>query len=228
MATIKRVTIPEPCVQQWHQIMPNNNGRHCDSCNKTVVDFTLMTNREIISYLSNSGSVCGRLSKLQLDGVNRQLASSTANNTTGWKKWMVAATLLTCTIFTKAIGQSTEPAAIQTEQGPVTNFPLGKIAMPVAVEKTIEGQVVDEQNIPLIGVEVMIKGTRTGAVTDVNGNSRISAMNSDKVLVFKYIGYETTEKKIKHKDGKPAVIKLKMGINYVGRLRRYLQQAFFY
>ena len=59
-----------------------------------------------------------------------------------------------------------------------------------AVEKTIakgnmkvECKVVDEQGEPVIGAAVLIEGTTTGSVTDVNGNFVLSVPSKDAVLV---------------------------------------------
>ncbi len=49
-------------------MLPSAGGRHCTSCLKTVVDFSLMSDREILSWLTNAdGKVCGRFSAGQLD-----------------------------------------------------------------------------------------------------------------------------------------------------------------
>ncbi len=58
-------------------------------------------------------------------------------------------------------------------------------------QTTITGYVADESG-PLPGVNVIIKGSTTGAVTDFDGNYQIS-VNSGDVLVFSYIGYVTQE-----------------------------------
>lgn len=58
----------------------------------------------------------------------------------------------------------------------------------------ITGNVVDEQGEPLIGVSVQIKGTVTGAVTDIDGNFELSAKPGD-MLVFSYIGYTSVSLK---------------------------------
>src|SRR5690606_33974180 len=49
----------------------------------------------------------------------------------------------------------------------------------------------DQQGIP--GVNVLIKGTFSGTVTDVEGNYSISVPNEDGILVFSSIGYLTQE-----------------------------------
>ncbi|HYG52434.1 MAG TPA: T9SS type A sorting domain-containing protein [Flavobacteriales bacterium] len=59
-----KVTIPNPCHENWDKMIPNNNGRHCESCNKTVVDFTRNSPEEISQYLSTAeGKICGRFKK---------------------------------------------------------------------------------------------------------------------------------------------------------------------
>jgi hypothetical protein len=51
----------EPCRIKWNEMKPSGDGRFCDSCSLTVVDFTKMTNEEIGNYfLKKSGErVCG-------------------------------------------------------------------------------------------------------------------------------------------------------------------------
>ncbi|WP_282123133.1 SusC/RagA family TonB-linked outer membrane protein [Algibacter mikhailovii] len=58
---------------------------------------------------------------------------------------------------------------------------------------TISGTVVSaEDNMGIPGVNVLVKGSTTGAVTDFDGNYTINASNGD-VLVFSYLGYVTQE-----------------------------------
>lgn len=60
-------------------------------------------------------------------------------------------------------------------------------------EKIITGTVMDETGEPLIGVSVSIKGTTTGTMTDIDGKYSLSVPNSNVVLVFTYVGYDTQE-----------------------------------
>ncbi len=55
-----------------------------------------------------------------------------------------------------------------------------------------QGQVVDEQGEPLIGVNVMVKGSRTGAVTDLDGKFQLE-VPANATLVFSYVGYKSRE-----------------------------------
>ena len=56
----------------------------------------------------------------------------------------------------------------------------------------VSGTVTDEENIPLPGVNVIIKGTTIGASTDFDGNYTLKANNGD-VIVYSYLGFTTQE-----------------------------------
>lgn len=58
-------------------------------------------------------------------------------------------------------------------------------------KKTVKGVVVDSNNEPLIGVNVVVEGTTTGTATDLDGNFSLSVSESDTELLFSYIGYES-------------------------------------
>jgi hypothetical protein len=63
--------IQQPCGENWDRMSPNEKGRHCESCNKTVIDFSNYTDKELATFFKNfSGSVCGRLNSYQ---VNRPI-----------------------------------------------------------------------------------------------------------------------------------------------------------
>lgn len=83
------------------------------------------------------------------------------------------------------------------------NFHLLRIAMAAflllmlcataAAQQTISGNLTDEQSgDPLIGASVLIKGTTSGTVTDLDGNYSLQANDGD-VLVVSYTGYTSQE-----------------------------------
>lgn len=57
----------------------------------------------------------------------------------------------------------------------------------------ITGHVTDENNNPLIGVSVSLKGTQTGTITDANGDYSLTLPNDNGTLVFSYVGYTKQE-----------------------------------
>lgn len=60
-------------------------------------------------------------------------------------------------------------------------------------KKTVTGQVQDKNHIPVIGATVMVEGTNTGVVTDLDGRYTIEVPAGKKRLSFSYIGYSKTE-----------------------------------
>ncbi len=61
-----------------------------------------------------------------------------------------------------------------------------------AQQKAIKGTVVDATGEPLIGVNVSVKGTTIGTITDVDGNYTLD-VPADGIMVFSFIGYKTIE-----------------------------------
>jgi len=62
-----KIRIPNLCNEDWNKMTPNDNGRFCDTCKLTVVDFTKMGDDQIKNYLLNNGHVCGRFDCTQVD-----------------------------------------------------------------------------------------------------------------------------------------------------------------
>ncbi len=69
----------------------------------------------------------------------------------------------------------------------------------------VVGLVLDEYGEPMIGVSVMVKGSNTGASTNLDGRFRL-AVNENVTLVVSYIGYVTTE--VEAVPGRELVIRL--------------------
>lgn len=65
------LSIPEPCHEDWNQMSPEAQGRHCSTCCKVVIDFTSMSTTDVIQFISNrtSEKICGRF---RSDQVNEQ------------------------------------------------------------------------------------------------------------------------------------------------------------
>lgn len=70
------------------------------------------------------------------------------------------------------------------------------------VIQNIKGKVTDNKGEPLPGVSILLKGTKTGTVTDANGVFSINVPDGGGVLVFSFIGFAKQEVAV---DGKSAV-----------------------
>ncbi len=62
------INIPTPCKEKWEQMDAAGGGRYCLKCNNVVVDFTQMSDDELLKYFSLLSPVhCGRFGSYQLD-----------------------------------------------------------------------------------------------------------------------------------------------------------------
>ena len=111
-----KITISKSCHENWESMTPNEKGKHCLVCQKTVVDFTSMTDAQIIDYFQNyKGSTCGRFYESQ---VERPIAPlSNIKTKTHWA-WLFSAFLLPLSV--KA--QTNAPFNIELAEKYVKNY----------------------------------------------------------------------------------------------------------
>ncbi|MCI1683539.1 MAG: TonB-dependent receptor [Bacteroides sp.] len=62
----------------------------------------------------------------------------------------------------------------------------------VMQNNAIKGRIVDNNNEPIIGASVKVKGTNNGVITDIDGNFSVNT-SFKSILVISYIGYKTQE-----------------------------------
>lgn len=55
-------------------------------------------------------------------------------------------------------------------------------------EITVTGKVIDDKGETVIGASILVKGTGTGVITDIDGNYSIKVPGSQSVLIFSYVG----------------------------------------
>ncbi|GGF25485.1 SusC/RagA family TonB-linked outer membrane protein [Echinicola rosea] len=82
---------------------------------------------------------------------------------------------------------SAEAYANESKEGAWTGKMYSKL------EKTVTGKITDEDGVTLPGVSVLVKGTTTGTVSDIDGNYSIEVPEGEATLVFSFIGYSTQE-----------------------------------
>lgn len=76
-----KIILPKPCHEKWESMAPQEKGRFCAVCSKTVRDFTNDSDDEILDYFSDSSSssknTCGNFYQSQL---NRNILHSSINS----------------------------------------------------------------------------------------------------------------------------------------------------
>jgi hypothetical protein len=135
-----KISIPTPCHQDWGAMTPNEQGRHCTSCAKTVIDFTGMTDDEVKYFFihKKEEKVCGRFKNEQLHRIVIELPHNIFYiPMPGWKKFLVASLLVfSTTLFscdTAIKGEITEEASekLQVKNTLLLNDTASVLALPL-------------------------------------------------------------------------------------------------
>lgn len=95
------LSVTSPCHEKWEQMTPDQHGRFCASCQKTVVDFTAMSDRQIVEYFKKSAaSTCGRFYS---DQLNREVVAPQKG--LPWLRYFFQFTWPAFILFLKSCGQ---------------------------------------------------------------------------------------------------------------------------
>jgi TonB-linked SusC/RagA family outer membrane protein len=98
------------------------------------------------------------------------------------------------TIFSTTTADRTTGNAVTNGTSSETSVATETAAQEQAVATGISGTVTSQDDgMALPGVNVIIKGTTTGTTTDSNGHFALNAPDDGAVLIFSFIGYQTTE-----------------------------------
>jgi hypothetical protein len=92
-----KFSIPEPCHEDWTKMTPTQQGAFCSNCQKDVVDFTKLTDTEVLQYLNNNSHkpVCGKIDNTQLQRLNLTIDEGIIyTSIRTWKKYL--AILIIC------------------------------------------------------------------------------------------------------------------------------------
>jgi hypothetical protein len=68
--SLNQINIPVPCHENWNTMTEAEKGRFCGVCQKTVIDFSVMNEQEIIHFFSEKKQteyICGRFKESQLN-----------------------------------------------------------------------------------------------------------------------------------------------------------------
>jgi hypothetical protein len=118
MKVQRQVTIKlnNPCTEDFDAMPATNCGKFCGSCQKEVVDFSILTDAELIQWLRRYPTSCGMFREDQLNRAITEKIESPLY--TPWKAWAAILTLISFFNIYDARAQSKTPAT--THQFPET------------------------------------------------------------------------------------------------------------
>jgi hypothetical protein len=190
MAKKFQLQVAEPCHENWDNMTPSEKGRFCDACQKQVVDFSEMSDREIAQFFKkpSTGSVCGRF---MTDQLERPIIPE--KKRIPWVKYFfqvaLPAMLISKQGHTQGLLRYTPVKTTETE--PPKRKLMGVLKRPVTNELKIT--VTDSATglpIPYASVEVVDLGMNEA--TEINGDAslKFAAAFKNIEVVVSSVGYK--------------------------------------
>lgn len=206
-----KITIPEPCSEDWNQMTPTQKGAYCKSCAKEVIDFTSTSKSELARKIKHGQSLCGRFKPEQLNtplpSVSRSNFQRNAamlgftsllslSNPLAAQEKKVNDTILISSSTKLEVGVT----CIAKKPTPMTQV-VGRIAVqPQVTDSIVIKGVVGDGEIPLPGVTLKLLGTEIETYTDFDGLYTLTipttVLKEHQQLAFTYVGCHTVVKTI--------------------------------
>jgi len=185
---------------------PLENGRYCSSCQKQVIDFTNMSDEQLIAYFRKRAkdSVCGRFMN---DQLHRNISIS--NKKIPWVKYVIQLLLPAVLASSKAASQG----QLKIKTGKpiiVANAKSNEVKNAFARNsaKSVSGKIVDEKGSAVPYASVYIKGTSVGTSCDSAGNFSLNCreLSDSLILQASCVGFQVAEKLLSANDYKEHVV----------------------
>ncbi|WP_167013411.1 carboxypeptidase-like regulatory domain-containing protein [Chitinophaga sp. Cy-1792] len=176
-----KLSIPKPCEQSWDGMLPIDGGRFCEACNKQVLDFTHMTDAEIVRLLKKTkGEICGRVHIQQIDRELRE------------REWQaLLPTLVLTAVLSTIIPGTSHGQSITKNASKATQIKTKHIQL--------QGIITDlHSGVAIPGVTIMLKeDSKIGTTSGNDGSFKIDIPitgGQDSVnLTFSSMGYDGKE-----------------------------------
>lgn len=204
---IQSIKLGFTCSQEWEGMEPVSSGRYCQGCQKEVIDFTQLSDQEIIGYFEQKRKLktCGHFNEDQLKQLNQSLKQPQ-----GASLQQSFTTLVLGTLLTTSSCQTSKDISHSNCKNHKSHYEIvdKSIHKKDTTRSEIVGTVVSEDNEPLSDVIIQIGNTTTGAVSDLDGEFKLvvpADLKQEKILNTNYIGFvglqinldEVTDKIIK-------------------------------
>lgn len=206
------LSIKKPCSEKFSSFSKTNNGGFCQSCKKNVIDFTKMSDQEILSYFSTKkDNTCGLFLESQLKTYPILDNKKTSKIATTFASHFFNLSLLSLLSFNSAFSQDKK---VENEIVKIDSQNQASIQDSIKTKRKIRVEgIVNDSNGPLPGANVYLKNSTIGVQSDIEGRFKFPIpLKIDDVLIVSYIGFNNKEvviKDNKNKDKLEINIKLK-------------------
>lgn len=184
------LSIPKPCSEKWENFTLTSHGGFCSSCSKTVVDFTNMSDDQILDFFAKKPThACGRFRPDQLKAY-----SATAPLKINPGLTLLNAGFLSMLFMLAGKQTFAQDITPKTKKEVVDRRRHTADKTDESAPQTLRGVVLAEDNEPIPGANIVLKGSETGTTADANGRFEFpEKVKEGDILAISFIGFETLE-----------------------------------
>jgi hypothetical protein len=184
------ISVKQPCAEDFNSFKPTACGGFCKACDKEVIDFRAMSDNKLISYFKNKPKdTCGIFAESQLKSYT--FIDNTSTNVAYFNFLKVASVAVMSLFSLQSIQAQQHGKTVQTVQELNINKGANTLGTK-SEEKVFLKGVISDSSSPLPGVNIVLKGTTIGAITNFDGEFEFpKPLREGDILVISYIGFET-------------------------------------
>lgn len=223
MAKKFQLSIPEPCHEKWEDMKPVEQGRFCGSCQKKVIDFSAMSDRELAMFFKrpSNGSVCGRFMDDQLDRT-----IDIPKKRIAWVKYFFQFALPAFLVSVRSNAQSLPGTKVMSEIEQATPMSIKPVEFRKSICRSpaysdssatsnsndIVGRVIDEKGSPIPYATLQFGKSGNGTHADEDGyfNLRPGKKDHNDRLIVSSVGFESMEVEVSHQHFSGAALNVTM------------------
>jgi hypothetical protein len=196
-----KIIVTKPCQEAWSSMTKTDNGRHCKSCDKLVIDFSILSDDEIRDFFfkNSNNPVCGRFHKNQIDRITIYIQSYVLKKPIPqWKKFLII--FLVCfgsnlypfdTIVESKSGLYAQSSSNKQVRGKINHKHNRK-----KIKRVKETEIIfDPQSEILMGFTQAIPLPAAIPILNIPNTKIDSAINSDTLLSELAVEKENSRKK---------------------------------
>ncbi len=185
-----KIIVSNPCHKNWEGMIPDEKGKFCSVCSKTVRDFTASSDREVLKAFSRpEDNICGRFNTVQL---NRNLLYSDINSV--FMKFAAGFMLTAGGLIAVKAQQTTAQDSTKTEdlqEVMVTGYKSVKKSMVTGLGTVVPGDVINAKQEDksstlaeqMKGVTVNPPSKDSNNAIRIGGGSLVSGNSGEPLLI---------------------------------------------
>lgn len=169
------------CDQEWDAMPEHGEGRLCEACDRTLIDFTSLSEQEILNLqIANDFKLCGSYTRTQIDRIHRYHLLQESKRKTPW----LVSLLMGGGVLAPVLSNAQAPFATDSliTQSPAIPGVPGNIQLPLLTTKNISldsiyvsGTVVDINSGETLPFAIIrIEGVEGQTFSDIDGRFELA------------------------------------------------------